>query len=181
MFISLQAKRVITSGMDSIDDFAENRDGAFDNVFDEFNSLSAIYGERSINFVEQRPPFNTVAVSRPRAAMSNADEHVRPAVFPSWIYCSGLMNLADTASPPARTDLLLSCTTPCNPYRRHQGEGNVRLHPVVLRVHCHPAMLCLFQAVFLTCWSFWPIPFVIIFTGYASGTNFTRAEHREPA
>jgi len=74
----LQAKRVVTGGMGTIDDFAESRDGAFGTVFDEFNSLSAIYGERSINFVEQRPPFNTVAVSRPRGAMPNPDNPVRP-------------------------------------------------------------------------------------------------------
>lgn len=64
--------------MGTIDDFAESRNGAFGTVFDEFNSLSAIYGERSINFVEQRPPFNTVAVSRPHGAMSNSDKPVRP-------------------------------------------------------------------------------------------------------
>lgn len=69
-----EAKRVVTSGMGAIDDFAESRNSAFGTVFEEFNSLSAIYGELSINFVEQRPPFNTVAVSRLHGAMSNPDK-----------------------------------------------------------------------------------------------------------
>lgn len=68
-----EAKRVVTSSDIGVDEFAENLDARFDHVFDEFNSLSAIYGERSINFVEQRPPYNAVGVSRPQANMGEAE------------------------------------------------------------------------------------------------------------
>lgn len=70
-----EAKRVVTGSDISVQEFVEDAEARFDSVFDEFNSLSAVYGERSVNFIEQRPPYNTVGVSRPRAtAMGPIDE-----------------------------------------------------------------------------------------------------------
>lgn len=44
-----------------------------DAVFDEFNSLSVIFHEPADTFVDQRPPYNTVGLSRPRFQSYGAD------------------------------------------------------------------------------------------------------------
>lgn len=88
-----EAQRVVTSEKQLIGDFDDSREGVLDAVFDEFNSLSAIYQEPSTEFVEQRSPFNTVGSTRvrnhPMMINDNDDEghqekvaavqHVNPA------------------------------------------------------------------------------------------------------
>eukprot|EP00040_Diaphanoeca_grandis_P001303 m.18080 g.18080 ORF g.18080 m.18080 type:complete len:808 (+) comp11828_c0_seq1:105-2528(+) len=69
-----EARRVVASTKNVIEDFDDNREGVLDAVFDEFNSLSAIYQEPSTQFVEQRSPYNTVGSTRPRAHALTDDE-----------------------------------------------------------------------------------------------------------
>eukprot|EP00041_Stephanoeca_diplocostata_P036376 m.1324797 g.1324797 ORF g.1324797 m.1324797 type:complete len:805 (-) comp24852_c4_seq1:147-2561(-) len=68
-----EAKRVIASPRDVVSEFAERRSDLIDAVFDEFNSLSVIYHEPADTFVDQRPPYNTVGLSRPRFQSYGAD------------------------------------------------------------------------------------------------------------
>ena len=63
-----EARRVVSSTFDTVIEFAEQDDVISDQVFDEFNSLSVIYGQPSATFLDQRPPYNTIGVSRDQIA-----------------------------------------------------------------------------------------------------------------
>lgn len=61
-----EARRVIAGSKATIEEFAERRGEVVDKVFEEFNSLACVYGHPADTFVDQRPPYNTVGLARPR-------------------------------------------------------------------------------------------------------------------
>jgi hypothetical protein len=60
------ARRVIAGPKEPVADFAEQHAVVLEKVFEEFNSLSCVYGAPAETFVDQQPPYNTVGLARPR-------------------------------------------------------------------------------------------------------------------
>jgi len=59
-----EARRVVATRYDAVLEFAEQEDVISDAVFEEFNSLSVIYGQPSATFLDLRPPFSMVGVAQ---------------------------------------------------------------------------------------------------------------------
>jgi AP-4 complex subunit beta-1 len=57
-----EARRVVGTTFDAVEAFAESENLLSADVFKEFNTLSVIYGQPAITFVEQQHPYNTVGV-----------------------------------------------------------------------------------------------------------------------
>lgn len=61
-----EARRVVACPKETLSDFSERHAVVIEKVFEEFNSLSCVYGAPAETFVDQTPPYNTVGLARAR-------------------------------------------------------------------------------------------------------------------